>query len=86
MRVIQPTIITAAILLATSSASLAQSPYDYPWCAVFTRTSGATSCYYTSFQQCRETLSGIGGDCIQNPGYRGPALARPYPPYRPSGR
>lgn len=45
----------------------AQSARDYPWCAIYTKTSGATSCYYTSFQQCMTTMRGIGGTCVRNP-------------------
>ena len=50
-----------------SQISFAQSPYDYPWCAIYSKTSGAMSCYYTSFEQCMATMSGIGGTCLQNP-------------------
>ncbi len=44
--------------LAGSHGSVAQSAYDYPWCAVYTKTSGAMSCYYTSMT----TMRGIGGN------------------------
>jgi hypothetical protein len=47
--------------------SFAQSAYDYPWCAIYTKSSGTVSCYFTSFQQCMATMSGIGGTCIRNP-------------------
>ena len=61
--------------------SAAQSPYDYPWCALRGDRSGATSCYYTSYAQCRATLRGIGGTCIRNPYQtRGPRYVRE--PYR----
>jgi hypothetical protein len=53
--------------LAGTPHAVAQSAYDYPWCALYTKTSGATSCYYTSFQQCIATMRGIGGTCIRNP-------------------
>jgi len=42
----------------------AQSPQSYPYCALDT-SSGATSCYYASREQC-------GAKCIPNPSYRGP--------------
>jgi len=71
MRLIQTAIVAAALIAATS-ASRAQSPYDYPWCAIYGRTSGATSCYYATREQCLVTLSGIGGICIASPYYRGP--------------
>jgi Protein of unknown function (DUF3551) len=53
--------------------SAAQTPYDYPWCALRGDRSGAQSCYYTSYAQCTATLRGIGGTCIRNPSQtRGP--------------
>ena len=64
--------IAAGAFFATTSMGYAQSAYDYPWCALFTRTSGATSCYFQSYQQCMATLSGIGGVCIRSPYYHGP--------------
>jgi hypothetical protein len=35
----------------------------------------ATSCYYTSSQQCEATISGIGGYCFQSPYFHAGALA-----------
>ena len=59
-------------LIALTGPSLAQSAYDYPWCAVRGDRSGVESCYFATREQCMETLVGIGGTCIHNPGYRGP--------------
>ena len=53
--------------LVVSHGSAAQSAYDYPWCAVYTKTSGAMSCYYASYQQCMATMRGIGGTCVRSP-------------------
>jgi hypothetical protein len=66
--------LAGASLVGATTAGLAQTPYDYPWCALYgSRTGGgAQSCYYTSFQQCMATMSGIGGTCIRSPYYRGP--------------
>jgi Protein of unknown function (DUF3551) len=58
----------AAVLLGEIQATSAQSPTSYPWCARF-RSDGATSCYFTSYQQCMTTLSGIGGYCYPSPYY-----------------
>jgi len=54
-------------VVAEAPPSIAQSPYDYPWCALRGDRSGAQSCYYTSFGQCMASLRGIGGTCIRNP-------------------
>jgi len=56
------------VLLGDIQTASAQSAYSYPWCSV--RSRGAMSCYYTSWEQCRTTLSGIGGNCIRSPYYR----------------
>jgi len=74
MRLVQCTLATA--LIAATSASRAQSAYDYPWCALYARSTSATSCYYMTREQCMETLSGIGGTCIASPYYRGPPPPR----------
>ena len=61
----------AALLDATHSTS-AQSPYSYPWCATYGWAAG-TSCYFTSWEQCMATISGIGGICYKSPYYHPPA-------------
>ncbi|HEY2135765.1 MAG TPA: DUF3551 domain-containing protein [Xanthobacteraceae bacterium] len=52
----------------------------YPWCAQYADRSGATSCAFTSFEQCLASVRGIGGSCVQN---WHPAPAEPhYVPHR----
>jgi hypothetical protein len=71
MRLLRGSLIAAALLAATP-ASHAQSAYDYPWCAVYSDNSGpggTMSCYYASYAQCMQTMSGIGGYCIRSPYY-----------------
>jgi len=42
-----------------------------------------TSCYFSSYQQCMTTISGIGGYCYQSPYYRGgPAYGQSVPKRR----
>ena len=67
--------ISCAMLLSDIHAASAQSAYSYPWCSVRGRM-GSMSCYYTSWEQCRATLSGIGGNCVMSPYYR-PSLPPP---------
>jgi Protein of unknown function (DUF3551) len=64
----------AAGLLGEIQTVSAQSPTSYPWCAKYFGSwmAGATSCYFTSYQQCRTTLSGIGGVCFKSPYHRAP--------------
>jgi Protein of unknown function (DUF3551) len=73
--------VIAAALLGEIQVSSAQSPTSYPWCArIFKKDGGATSCYFTSYQQCMTTLSGIGGFCYESPYYHpAPANAPAHP-------
>jgi hypothetical protein len=60
----------AAALLGEIDVTSAQSPTSYPWCSkAIGRGGGATSCYFTSREQCMSTVSGKGGFCIQSPYY-----------------
>ena len=62
-------VVTAALVGKTQTGN-AQSAYSYPWCSLGgTRGSNALSCYYTSWEQCRTTMSGIGGLCVASPYY-----------------
>lgn len=77
------TFIFAALVLPavlTSSSALAYDmPYDpYPWCAVYGGNGGGgTNCGFLTIEQCRATVSGIGGFCepnqFYNPRRPGPA-------------
>jgi Protein of unknown function (DUF3551) len=77
--------LVAAALLGETQISNAQSPYSYPWCAIYPGDNngpgGAMSCYYTSWEQCRTTMFGIGGNCVQSPYYH----SQPTLPPRHSG-
>jgi hypothetical protein len=85
-RLIIALFVIAAALLGETQFGNAQSPYSYPWCALGGhRASNALSCYYTSWEQCRATMSGIGGNCVRSPYYHAQAtepahrsLARPH--------
>ena len=61
---------------------------NYPWCAEYGGTpSGPTNCGFVTFQQCLDTISGIGGFCVRNNTYQPPlgphrsTKARTRPPY-----
>ncbi len=61
-------IVAAAALGAPAQAQ------NYPWCAQYGRgTGGPMNCGFSTYQQCMEDVSGIGGFCIQNNTYRPPA-------------
>jgi len=65
--------LVAAALLGEIPAASAQSATSYRWCAKYYKEGSPTSCYYTSYQQCKTTLSGIGGYCFESPYYHAPA-------------
>jgi Protein of unknown function (DUF3551) len=68
--------ITATLLSETASA---QSARSYPWCAIYYRvdTVGTPSCYFDTRLQCMETISGLGGLCVENQYYHGVAAPAP---------
>jgi hypothetical protein len=65
----------AAALLGESIATPAQSAGSYPVCAVYygIDATGTPSCSFDTREQCMETISGIGGFCIENQYYHGPS-------------
>jgi len=66
-----PVLALAGLALAvTSSASRAE--ITYPWCAQYGGgfDGGGRNCGFWTLQQCRATVSGIGGYCEQNFMYR----------------
>jgi hypothetical protein len=69
--------IFAGLSLSVSGAEAA------PWCAQYSGggMGGATNCGFYSFDQCLQTVRGIGGFCSLNPfeayGYQQPRQQRP---------
>jgi hypothetical protein len=54
---------------------------NYPWCAYYSGGrfggGGGTNCGFTTFQQCLDTVSGIGGFCARNTQYQPPPGSHP---------
>ncbi len=51
---------------------------NYPWCAQYGPTPSApTNCGFVTFQQCLDTISGIGGFCVRNNFYQPPPGVHP---------
>lgn len=65
--------------LSSETAASAQSAGSYPWCAIYYRmdSGGTPSCTFDTRPQCMETISGLGGLCVQNQYYRGAATTAP---------
>jgi hypothetical protein len=58
----------SATLLSFITSPAAADPYK--WCAAY--RNGSTNCGFVTFEQCRATVSGAGGDCQPNQFYTGP--------------
>jgi hypothetical protein len=77
------TIIYGTLVLSLADVARAQNP---PWCAIMDND-GNLQCNFSTEQQCLQTISGIGGECVRNPagnapndGQRAPLFA----PFAPS--
>ena len=54
------------VLLALAGISLTSTDADAgAWCASYRR--GVSNCGYSSYEQCRATVLGLGGFCRPNP-------------------
>ena len=72
-------IYSALVLSLTDVARAQQSP---PWCAIMDNN-GTMQCNFSSQQQCLQTVSGIGGECILNPGGNQPNSGQRAPLFGP---
>jgi hypothetical protein len=63
----------AAGFVASSFFAVGAATADpYKWCAVYDTGDAATNCGFVTIEQCRATVSGIGGFCEPNQFYTGP--------------
>ncbi len=54
----------AMALIADARPSAARE--WYPWCAQYYDVRQITECNFMTYEQCQASISGIGGNCIQN--------------------
>jgi Protein of unknown function (DUF3551) len=67
--------VLSLLVLITCLGSLAEAQ-NYPWCSIYTGSmSGSKNCGFSTYQQCMDNVSGIGGFCQPNDTYRPPAGA-----------
>ena len=64
----------ALVILFGSSLFDVANADPYRWCAEYTggALGGSSNCYFLTLEQCRATVSGVGGTCVPNPFYTGP--------------
>jgi len=56
------------------SVTPVRAEIEYPWCAQYSgRGGGGRNCGFSTIEQCRATVSGIGGFCEPNLFYPGSA-------------
>jgi hypothetical protein len=66
--------IAAVFLLVTGAVLQPAKAEPYAWCAIFSGDlGGVRSCSFFTMDQCRATVSGVGGFCQPNPWYAGAA-------------
>jgi Protein of unknown function (DUF3551) len=61
--------LATALLIADQSALAQRAVYSYPWCLEI-GLPGPLSCYYRSYEQCRDEAFQAGGHCTPSPYYR----------------
>jgi hypothetical protein len=60
------------VLLAAAmivSADRVEAASIYPWCAHYMMGNAPQNCGFSTLEQCRLTVAGIGGSCEFNPYY-----------------
>ena len=68
-----------SVLALVASSERGNAEITYPWCAQYSgggEGGGGRNCGFWSYEQCRATVSGIGGSCEMNAMYRGPQPRR----------
>ena len=57
----------AIALVAIAAVARPAAAIEYPWCAQYGgKDGGARNCGFSTLEQCRATVSGIGGFCEPN--------------------
>lgn len=64
-------ILAAFALLIAASALDGAKADPYRWCAYYTGEMSGSNCWFMTLEQCRATISGVGGTCSPNPFYDG---------------
>ena len=74
--------VTAGLATDTAQAD------PYKWCALYGGDpgGGSANCYFVTLEQCKATVSGIGGFCILNQFYDGRPVITPGPAARSKNR
>src|SRR5262245_1721019 len=69
---------SAISLFLIAGPAAAADPYK--WCAAY--RNGSNNCGFTTIEQCRASVSGVGGSCVPNQFYTGPEKTSAQRPQR----
>jgi hypothetical protein len=69
------TAILFTLIIASTVEPARADPYR--WCATYGAGFGSESCYYVTIEQCRASVSGLGGFCRPNNFYDGKPVVTP---------
>ena len=75
MRIVVATL--AMLMIGAVADTACADPYK--WCAVYggRKGGGSQNCYFLTLEQCRATVSGVGGFCAVNAFYDGRPVTTP---------
>jgi hypothetical protein len=65
------------ILCAVALLGGTAKAQNYPWCAMYNVGDEAVNCGFDSFEQCMESVRGMGGYCKANNTYKPPQPESP---------
>jgi hypothetical protein len=69
---------TLGVCLGIVAIGTGAKAQNYPWCSQYSEGgAGGRNCGFTTFQQCLENVSGIGGFCERNTLYQPPPGPHP---------
>jgi hypothetical protein len=76
--------VAALFTLIAGSAAVPAHADPYRWCAQYGGYGGGgvESCYYLTLEQCRASVSGLGGWCQESPWYDGRPVSTDSAPQR----
>ncbi len=78
MAVTRLSLYAVAFIAATCGTVGGAQAQNYPWCAQYGDDfGGSMNCGFVSFDQCMQTVRGMGGFCIVNNTYQPPRGAAP---------
>jgi hypothetical protein len=74
MRAVRLILFTLAVVTAASAVMPAAQADPYKWCAQYGggRGGGGRNCGFVTYEQCMQTIQGMGGFCERNAFYTGP--------------